>query len=350
MQSNAYISDVTTPAQRSMRMLILEMTLGIGGGLGSAVSGVWAKASGGFFQPMIGTSFIAFLALCLLPLLPNSQKIMKERQVDKVIEEKENADKDLLREVQRKKSSSHYLKACVNVYTNEISHCEICFDRDLPPNQYPTEKCIHGGGRYVGRKWKSWSYLIIYNGMMAQAICLMSVQTLFVMSKPLCFNNTLVGLQIALKFIATAFSPLLILFLQKVLSLSNDGVILICIMGSISSFVLLGFSFTPWMVFVAMFINGISMPAKPFAQSQLSKLVSEKEHGAAFSVLSFTELLTFLFSTVVFLTIYKQTVSIMHGMTYLIATSVLVAPLILNWKLFISSRRSNREEKELLLP
>lgn len=91
-----------TYTQVSFRMLILEMTLGIGGGLGSAVSGVWAKASGGFFQPMIGTSFIAFLALCLLPLLPNSQKIMKERQADKVREEKENADKDLLREVQRK--------------------------------------------------------------------------------------------------------------------------------------------------------------------------------------------------------------------------------------------------------
>ena len=83
-------------------MLILEMTLGIGGGLGSVVSGVWAKASGGFFQPMVGTSFIAFLALCLLPLLPNSQDIMREKQVEKVKEDKESADKDLLREVEKK--------------------------------------------------------------------------------------------------------------------------------------------------------------------------------------------------------------------------------------------------------
>jgi len=318
--------------------------------LGSAVSGIWSKASGGFFQPMLGTSLIAVFTLLLLPLLPNSQNILKEKQVNKVKEDKENTDKDLLQELQYKKKSSHYLKACVNVYMNEISHCEICFDEDLPRNQYPTEKCMHGGGRYVGRSWKAWSYLIIYNGVMAQTVALMSVQTLFVISKPLCFNSTLVGLQIALKFISTAFSPLIVLFLQKFLLLSNDGVIFICLIVTVSSFILLGLSFTPWMVFLAMFLNGIAMPAKPFAQSQLSKLVSEKEHGAAFSVLSFTELLTFLTSTVVFLLIYKQTVSIMHGMTYLIATSVLIAPLILNWKLLISSRQENREEKEQLLP
>ena len=90
-------------------MLVLEMIVGIGGGLGSAVSGIWSKASGGFFQPMLGTSLIAVFTLLLLPLLPNSQNILKEKQVNKVKEDKENTDKDLLQELQ-------YKSICVFTY------------------------------------------------------------------------------------------------------------------------------------------------------------------------------------------------------------------------------------------
>lgn len=350
MQAAAYITDITPPETRSMRMLVLEMILGVGGGVGGMLSGVWTKASHGFLQPMFYTGVLSMFSLLLLPLLPDSRKIVHElarkRRLEKgdmVIHNDEEYEDP---KIHGGKVST--LQRIKMIYTNEISRCDICYG-DIDNEHYPIEKCVHGGGRHVGRVFRIWSYLIIYNGVMAESIALMSVQTLYVMSKPLCFSKTLVGLQQGTKFIATGLSPLLVLFYQRALGFSNDMVIFISLLLLVAALILLAFSTQVWMVFVAMILNGVAMPAKPFSQSQLSKLVSETEHGAAFSLLSFTELMTFLLTTVASLLIYKATIPIMHGLNYLITTSVLVAPLILSGAVLIRNRRRKDAELEPLI-
>ena len=48
--------------------------------------------------------------------------------------------------------------------------------------------------------------------------------------------------------------------------------------------------------------------------------------GAAFALLSFTEILSFLTSTVSFLMLYSATVGIYHGFAWLVAAAIVVIP------------------------
>ncbi|CAK8692149.1 unnamed protein product [Clavelina lepadiformis] len=386
VQGNAYLSDITPSENRGMRFVILDTALGVGGGVGAIVSGYWVKAEG-FFMPIACTAVLSFLSLLLIPLLADSRKIR-----DKISEEKKknvqitesgecsnnNNDEDYLMSADRRSSygssssisqhtewdnnneDSHkkkkkkynvvdLMRAVWKVYSSDYSHCVKCHGPINEEHKYVTfhpEKCIHGGGRYPGRIWRMWFYLFAYNFNMFVIVGGMIFQTIYLLSKPLCFTPVLVGIQSGFKFGLIALSPLIVLIYQKVLKMTNHMIILTALVAVAASDVVMSFATHSAIVFIATSLMLFANTAKPFIQAQISSIVSDSEQGAAFALLSFTEILSFLTSTVSFLMLYSATVGIYHGFAWLVAAAIVIIPFSLIMTVVICDRKRSLDDNE----
>ncbi|XP_077969419.1 proton-coupled folate transporter-like isoform X2 [Styela clava] len=73
IQGNAYLSDVTPNEGRGKRYTILETILGAAGGFAGLGGGYWINSQG-FIPISWGAVVLSFIALCILPFLPNPGK------------------------------------------------------------------------------------------------------------------------------------------------------------------------------------------------------------------------------------------------------------------------------------
>nr|XP_002119904.3 proton-coupled folate transporter-like [Ciona intestinalis] len=393
MQGTAYLSDITLEEKRGFRFAILEASMGVGGGVAGICSGYWIEAQG-FFNPVLSTMIINISSLLLVPLLLNPQKIKKENKLkeekesvgiepinregsgaeitdarrasvdsafsDVTIASKnfgsfvENADLNENPEIKPQNSKKYnvfeLLRRVWHVYSSEFSECDVCnLTNGDVTIMCRISKCEHGGGWYVGRIWRLWFYILSYDLMMYVTVGCMVFQTIYFLSKPLCFTPVLVGAQLAVKFSVLALSPVLIVVMQKILKMSAHFIILVGLLALSGFCFVMSFAHVLHdpLVFIATSLTLFCNPAKPFIQAKISSLASKYEQGAVFAVVSCTEILMFLVATLSFLTLYPATLSIYHGFMWLYGAGVALIPCVLILVVSIADKRRDRLTVEI---
>uniref|UniRef100_H2XT83 Proton-coupled folate transporter n=1 Tax=Ciona intestinalis TaxID=7719 RepID=H2XT83_CIOIN len=301
MQGTAYLSDITLEEKRGFRFAILEASMGVGGGVAGICSGYWIEAQG-FFNPVLSTMIINISSLLLVPLLLNPQKI---------------------------KIDPKFLFISLKTVTKS--------------------KCEHGGGWYVGRIWRLWFYILSYDLMMYVTVGCMVFQTIYFLSKPLCFTPVLVGAQLAVKFSVLALSPVLIVVMQKILKMSAHFIILVGLLALSGFCFVMSFAHVLHdpLVFIVFKICFLFDYKNYFSHAKISSLASKYEQGAVFAVVSCTEILMFLVATLSFLTLYPATLSIYHGFMWLYGAGVALIPCVLILVVSIADKRRDRLTVEI---
>ncbi|XP_076820067.1 proton-coupled folate transporter-like isoform X2 [Clavelina lepadiformis] len=380
-QGSAYLSDITSLDKRGLRFVILETALDIGGGIGGLSTGYWVKAEG-FFKPVVGIVGISFLSFLLIPILPDSRKIrdMKDKTQSSLthqdqpeqtklkrhgtfnlndnvncIEEcpsscstsqhdsAENGNGGLLHH--EKYTAADLLRAVWKVYSSDYSHCEKCYSscNDTSKNgKLRSERCKHGGGRYPGRVWRMWFYLVAYAFTMYVIIGSTMVQTIFLLSPPLCFTPILIGIKMGFGFGFSLLSPLIVLLYQRVFHFGNHVVIILALSSLAIGYLIMSFATQLSVVFLAASFGPFVTPGKSFIEAQISSLVSANEQGAAFALLSFTGTISCLLSAVSFLLLYSVTAGIYHGFVWLHGSLFALVPISLIIFVMVCDRRRRR--------
>ncbi|XP_039249817.2 proton-coupled folate transporter-like isoform X1 [Styela clava] len=383
IQGTAYLGDVTELEGRGKRFTILETFIGIGGGVAGLGGGYWIKAQG-FLPSVWCTAALTFIALLIVPFLPNSLEygIRNKRVLAKLKNDKKagtsvpsssssiNSDKGespymevthdsdndnekspLLstgkRSEQGKKKYTFFdlWRAVWKVYSTEYMTCDECFGPNPDIKQLKAEmkktKCEHAGGIMPGRVWRLWLYIISYCTYMFLNVGIIVFQTIFFLSYPLCFTPVLVGAQLSTKFISVVAGPILVYLFQKC-GIGNQAIIVISLVGYFGFPFLMIFAKSAWLVFVATSMMTIGCIPKPFIQAQVSSLASESEQGAAFAMLSSSEVLSFLLATVCYLTIYPATQYISHWFSWMFSAGIALIPLFLMGIVWIIDKKEGR--------
>lgn len=365
IQGTTYLSDVTPSKSRGKRFTILETFIGVGGGIAGLGGGYWIKAQG-FLPSVWCTVGLTAMAQILVPFLPDSSRV----KTTKALETKEttvaedsspiNSDEDLPsynkveNENSPKKDSDpllprkgkhrdHYSfadlwKAVWTVYTTEYMKCEKCFGKSPQIKDLDDRRCEHGGGVRQGRIWRLWLYVISYCAYMFTNVGIMVFQTIFFLASPLCFSAVLVGLQMSLKFMANVAGPIFVITFQRCCGLSNQSIIMLSLFAYFMFPFLMCFAHDAALVFVATSTMTLGSIAKPFMQAQVSSLASETEQGAAFALLSSSEVLSFLLATISYLTMYSTTQHISHWFTWMFSAGVALIPIALMGLIWIADK------------
>ncbi|CAK8671177.1 unnamed protein product [Clavelina lepadiformis] len=353
-QGSAYLSDITSLDKRGLRFVILETALDIGGGIGGLSTGYWVKADG-FFKPVVGIVGISFLSFLLIPILPDSRKIrdMKDKTQSSLTHQdqpeqtkikrngtfKSNNDVNCIEECPSSCSTSQHdsaenglldheeytaadlLRAVWKVYSSDYSHCGKCYSscNDTSKNgKSRSERCKHGGGRYPGRVWRMWFYLVAYAFTMYVIIGSTMVQTIFLLSPPLCFTPILIGIKMGFGFGFSLLSPLIVLLYQRVFHFGNHVVIILALSALTIGYLIMSFA------------------------TQLSMVFLAASFGAAFALLSFTGTISCLLSAVSFLLLYSVTAGIYHGFVWLHGSLLALVPISLIIFVMVCDRRRRR--------
>ncbi|KAM9846597.1 lysosomal proton-coupled steroid conjugate and bile acid symporter SLC46A3 [Aulostomus maculatus] len=155
-----------------------------------------------------------------------------------------------------------------------------------------------------------------------------SLMTLYELNEPLCWTEILIGYGAALS--TTVF---LISFVG-VLAFTYCGVpqlviILMGILSVIAGMILVAFSTTTLLMFLARVPMLLAIMPLPVLRSMMSKIIPKSQQGALFACLSFFDSLTTNISTAVFSSIYAVTVSWFPGFVFLLSAGLCVIPLTL---------------------
>ncbi|XP_068600901.1 lysosomal proton-coupled steroid conjugate and bile acid symporter SLC46A3 [Brachionichthys hirsutus] len=153
-----------------------------------------------------------------------------------------------------------------------------------------------------------------------------SVLTLFELSEPLCWNAVLIGYGAALSST---------LFLASFLGLSAFMycgvpqllIILIGMLSVLSSMVLLAFTKTTLLMFIARAAVLLAVMPFPVLRSMMSNIISKSEQGALFACISFLENLSLSASGAVFNSVYSATVAWYPGFVFALSAGLCAIPL-----------------------
>lgn len=151
------------------------------------------------------------------------------------------------------------------------------------------------------------------------------VNTLFMMSAPLCWNSVAIGIYNGMTIILVI--TLGIVWAKVFKSCCNLRLSTITLIGIISS-ALMQFTQSAasktWIMLLCPFIGSGTFIGFPLIRGYLSLLISRFHQGALFSVVSFTEAIAQLASTSLFDYIYAKTVHFFPGFVFFIAGLICV--------------------------
>ncbi|XP_054611263.1 solute carrier family 46 member 3 [Dunckerocampus dactyliophorus] len=170
--------------------------------------------------------------------------------------------------------------------------------------------------------------MLIFNSFCFTYIGGSSLFVLYVLNEPLCWTEILIGYGTALStcvFLSSfmgvvAFTycgtPQLLMLLMGILSV-------------VTGMVMMAFSKTTLMVFLARVSMLLSIMPYAVLRSMMSKIIPKSEQGALFACLSFVEVLTANVSGAVFNSLYAATVAWYPGFSFLLSAGLCLIPMLL---------------------
>lgn len=157
----------------------------------------------------------------------------------------------------------------------------------------------------------------------------MDVAYLFAKDKPLQWDFSLYNYYFAVKYALEAVGLLVLLPILKYRFALRDTTL--CLLGLISktaSLVLLGFSYTTVIMFMAP-IAGMLEISVTTIRSFISKLVLPQEQGKAFALFGCIQNICSLLGSLVFNSLYPHTRNFFHGFVFLYAAATMLIPTVI---------------------
>ncbi|KAK3100120.1 hypothetical protein FSP39_015051 [Pinctada imbricata] len=173
------------------------------------------------------------------------------------------------------------------------------------------------GYNEFGVRWKFSTAVLSVIFLLLALSGLGKIETLYMLRDPFCFSSQMVGYFSG----ATNIAHLILgSLLVKTMHLCvNDEIItIIGLMSGVTYLIVLAFSFAGWMIFLASGLGILAIVPLSIMRSILSKMVSADYQGALFALVYFLEASCSIAGNTLFLTIYGQTQSIMHGFAFIV--------------------------------
>eukprot|EP00794_Sanderia_malayensis_P020141 gene20141-22114_t len=264
----AYMSDITTEKNRTLRLTILESMTFLGGCVGELIGGVMVDHVG-YFKTYLVVFGLQTLNLLYVIFLVNESYISE-----------------------RKVISQESLASCCS--RRQVIQAVKVFAQKRPNSK---------------RKNLLLLLVAFFFGLMV-FVGSNTVKVLFSIHRPLSFKPSMVGYFLAVSMLyrgigVLSCSPLFI----RVLKLKDYTITIISLCGTMLMFIVLGLSTKLWMLFVVPFLDLLGGLSIPCIRSLMSKIVGKDQQGALFSVNATIEVLCSLAASLLFNNIYSATVS-----------------------------------------
>lgn len=347
---SAYLSDLVSLEDRGTRFTILEVCASFGGGMIQIGAGYWLT-SYGFVPPSIFIACCAIVGLGFIPFMSNTKRKKKEsgREEEFTDESKPllgGKETDIiigfasegganLNSPLSVHSVVKQLKTSWRIYT--IDQC-VCIQCRQYEGGGESDERPHVDQICKRRAWRLWFYAISFAMYMFALNGISVFITMFLVSYPVCFTPDLVGIQNGLINGLIIATPLVMIILQSCLKLRGQSMILVGIFGRLCYCTLMSIARGPALVFSATSMAMIFNFSTAFLRSEATRLVSEKEQGAALAVITTMENVIGSLSPIAFLTLYPATLHIFHGFSFVVAGSIFFVTFLMMGTVWIANR------------
>ncbi|XP_071795893.1 proton-coupled folate transporter-like [Asterias amurensis] len=271
---NAYLADITSERERTFRLIMVGITIELGTGASQIVVGYWVVRQG------FGVPFWFIVAAMLASLLYISFLMKESRKTTGGFKDLELFNNRLLDDVY-----GMFMR-----YSKDHRRQLVFFMAVL--------------GLHM---------MILYTAFL--------LVLLYVLSPPLCWTSITVGYYVASALLLGSIGTLLG---GKIFNMCVDdlGVIQLGSISFAASLVLVAFSKTTTILFIAGLSGSFRFLVSPAVRSRLSKLVDEEDQGAMFSLASSIESIGHLIGPLLFNVMYSFTTYHFQGTTFLVMASI----------------------------
>ncbi|XP_077968756.1 lysosomal proton-coupled steroid conjugate and bile acid symporter SLC46A3-like isoform X2 [Styela clava] len=301
-----YITDTVSLENRGKRLTILEVFSHFGGGISLLGTGFWIKYQG-FVPPSLFLVSCSCVGLVLLAFLPSKNIVSRYQENEDAVnllttDRKEEPELNST----TKTNLGIWIQAKIfwEICSSDKSVCHICI-------QGNTKLCSHAKNIHRGRVWRLWLYIIAYALYMFVVNGIELFQTMFFISRPICFTPELVGAQNSLDASSIIFSIFLVIFYENVLHMESQAILLTAMFARFTTSLLMFCSSEATLIFI----------------------------GSVFALLSFVNGIIGIFTPIVVLTLYPATLAISYSFIWIVMASILCCPLILMTIVWIADRK-----------
>ncbi|XP_067842100.1 lysosomal proton-coupled steroid conjugate and bile acid symporter SLC46A3 isoform X2 [Heptranchias perlo] len=287
----AYIADISSSKQKNMRMALLDMIVGVMGGIGVLSSGYFLRAEG-FNWPFLTVSLINFANIVyIIFFLEESVQVSRNEQ-DQI------SGYGNIREI---------LSGILIIYTSSDFRKRVQIGMLLLAFSTFALAEFGGSGLFI----------------------------LYELNTPLCWNEILIGYGSAAGLVTFLTSFLGVTMFSHYLR--DIFIVLIGMLSFVGGMVMAIFATTTLLMFLVRLVSLLATMPFPVLRSMMSKSVLPKDQGALFACVACLENLSGTFSSIIFNSIYAATVEQFTGFSFLLAACLCLIPVcilcfLLWWK------------------
>nr|KAG5712290.1 hypothetical protein BaRGS_023869 [Batillaria attramentaria] len=148
----------------------------------------------------------------------------------------------------------------------------------------------------------------------------LSVETLYELNTPFCWDSVQIGLFGGLKMLVQVTgSVAAVKVLQACMRIEFIG--LLGLVSGMASFMVEAFAFSDWMMYLVPVTGIISMLVGPITRTLMSRMAPSNSQGALFASMSAIETVCHLASTTMYNTVYMATLDVFSGAVFLLMAS-----------------------------
>ncbi|XP_013404803.1 proton-coupled folate transporter-like [Lingula anatina] len=174
---------------------------------------------------------------------------------------------------------------------------------------------LHGADeKGTGRVWKLRLLLLVFLFCAIPVLSAGSLDILYVMNSPFCWDSEHIGYYNAVSFIGYEVCALAGLFaMRSWIKMSEVTVAMVSCISTLGARIMLALAQTDTFIYIETAVGCLFMLAVPMLRTVLSKQVTNQEQGALFASISFMENAGGLIGSVVLSSIYSGTVEWFRG-------------------------------------
>ncbi|CAK8680146.1 proton-coupled folate transporter-like isoform X2 [Clavelina lepadiformis] len=274
----AYLADISTHEDRTVRVAIGEANLGLGSLFGNLVGGFWIAAQG--FEPLLWfllalTLSTIFYVVVILPeaVLQSEASVMSAGQKFR-----------------------------------SLFSCQVFVElwKFLSQNWNRTRKLLGVVFCFVLQ-------IIIFAGVQDTIV-------IFVLSPPFYWSSTLIGYGSAVQDTTFVFSMIALKLLNG--RLSDIWLVFMSNLSNIGGLITYALASATWIMFLGFSLTILAIMDSSVLRSTMSRLVSKHEQGAAFALVACSEATAILLGSFIFNGVYAETVGSFRGTVFLIGVGI----------------------------